>query len=1639
MLLANHLRCRQIALTIALLSAIPLRYAAADLIVDRVFKQQEPDGRVIEVKVTGDEFYHLVESLDGYTLTQDPVSRYTCYAQLSLDGERLISTGVRVAEGVAAPANIKPGLRVTKASAMRQATEAREAFYTAGGIGANVDDIPQAANPSVGNVFGLCLIVDFDDDVGTIPASTVSDMCNKPGYGAQGSARDYFLDVSDGALDYTNYVPPTYYRAIKLKTYYNDTSVSFGPRARELVLEALNNLKDQGHDFSQYDSNNDGRIDGINVFYAGARPGTWATGLWPHSWTVSFSASGVSSYKYQMTNMGTNLPVSTFCHENGHMLCGFPDLYDYDHDSNGVGRFCIMCAGGLVEPCAWLKDKAGWANIITLDQAMSGLPAIAGLNTIYRFPHPTLTREFYMVENRHRSGRDSTLPESGLAIWHIDTSGSNDNQEMTPASHYKVTLVQADGDWDFEHDRNNGDGQDLYRKGYREECGPETLPATTWWDGSQSGLLISNISASGQTMTFDYGATRNYGETTFHETWENAADLALPVDAVGAFDADFHWDYDVGANGGEIILDATTEFRGSKAIALTTNGLSGPDVIAELRATAPPTRTGDMQTITFSYDFAIVKTTTGDSWSEVAFDAGANAGLRISHDVKTGQPLISMQVGTATPIDIGLSTSAVDQGHFYRLRVTYYSDGPDAVLSYRLESRDTFSLVKEGVLAFAGAALSAETSLTELAIRFDRRAQIAFDNIQVRRRPMITDLIDEDFEAYSANTTITQSTPLPHPTGGWVWEKRQGADTSVTRARVSASAIAAGETLSLTLLDTNSLDQPSAGIRVIESTALADYDEGAGVAKAFYGFAMRATAGLSPGTAIRFRAGDGDESPDLFAFMIGPGQTLMMTDGAAAIPVTQLFTNRDYFLIGGFDRDGGYYEASLFDITNPAAGVLLHYSDHLPLNTVDSLRSFELHTPPQGTATLVVDHISISVDGPSRESLSVASTDVTVGNGALYPGRPLAIQEITLTGPASGEVALDGLNVSVTGGAPGDAVEAFLYDNSPGTGLTRTAIPIASGAVISETARVRFAGAQWLAKGAQSDLILALRFANSAAGKTFTVSFDEPDWRVNPLSGARDGVTHSSGAPVAAQITIQRIPPGSVNSATAKATNQVIVPGDSTTENPRRVSDGLRWGAYNQASGANGAAISARTGGINIYGYNSAENAQYAANYNGSYIYTIFDDGGRAWPNHRVRLREIAFTRGNSAAGQEIRFLIRDGADHWFLSQTIVPATSGNSRAVDLLNADGWWRVNASAEREMNELDTDAEVAIDDPATLAVETPDLNSVTGGGLYIETGDTNPTAAEKFRLQTLSWIGEVESAGSLQVADANGLTMDIWQGGLGFFDDTRVGIGIDNPTFDSVVWQTTTVSWLDVDLPGGALLPGESTTPVLSLNGNTLLLAPGWHDATVTFSDHTNATSIARSVATLVRPRAPLTLNESFEIPSLAQWWRITGDTGGAPRITGDLSPRTGSAHFMMDASGSGPAFNNLTFCVNIAQTPQATLRFWVKSFDDEADAPPGSVISGATPFDGVSISAGGQTWHAITLFDLPSGVYTPFEVDLVGKARQRGLDVSNGLLVRFSQFGSKPAGVGPGSWDGIAIDDITIGGATPPRRRWLMMY
>ena len=328
----------------------------------KTFTFTQPDGTKIQVRGWGDQHYAVFETLDGYTVTKNPATGFYEVAALSSDGTLLeaapgpagnldgtraaVPRGLRIHREAARARGMEGAMRLGGRRCDQRREQRKSVARAARALGEAVFAPPQ--RQTVGDFVGLCLLIDFSDEPGTIPRDEVERFCNQPGYsgfGNSGSVSDYFRENSLDRCRYTNIVTP-YYRAQKPKTHYTDPNIEQGVRARQLIVEALNHWKANNFDFTPLTADSGGFVFAMNVYYAGDVANNWAEGLWPHAWhlaTPVLLAPGKSAFDYQFTDMSHQLTLGTFCHENGHMLCDYPDLYDYGSESSGVGAYC-RCA-----------------------------------------------------------------------------------------------------------------------------------------------------------------------------------------------------------------------------------------------------------------------------------------------------------------------------------------------------------------------------------------------------------------------------------------------------------------------------------------------------------------------------------------------------------------------------------------------------------------------------------------------------------------------------------------------------------------------------------------------------------------------------------------------------------------------------------------------------------------------------------------------------------------------------------------------------------------------------------------------------------------------------------------------------------------------------------------------------------------------------------------------------------------------------------------------------------------------------------------------------------------------------------------------------------------------------------------------
>ena len=367
---------------------------------------------------------------------------------------------------------------------------------------------------SSGQVRGLTILVEFQDVTTTVTRADVEELLNGQNYTLNGnfcSARAYFQLVSSGKLDYTNDVVGPF-KLSQRRDYYV---------SHLLVKEALDLAVASGLDLSRYDSRHEGILDALNIMYAGQ---TQYNGeLWPHNFFIDLRYGNVATNLYLLTSLGrtpADLSIGTFCHENGHLLCRFPDMYDYG-DTNregdgvksaGIGAYCLMGSGNHLNygrtpapVCSYLRDLAGWCdNEIVLNAAANAESAHGDYRTVLKYKTGK-PNEYFVVENRSKLGLDEYLPSSGLAVYHCDILGSNEFQEGTAQRHYQCALLQADGNRDLERNVNQGDGTDLFAAIAGVAVSNATTPSSRLWDGSDSGLVLAGIDVPGDKIAFRVG------------------------------------------------------------------------------------------------------------------------------------------------------------------------------------------------------------------------------------------------------------------------------------------------------------------------------------------------------------------------------------------------------------------------------------------------------------------------------------------------------------------------------------------------------------------------------------------------------------------------------------------------------------------------------------------------------------------------------------------------------------------------------------------------------------------------------------------------------------------------------------------------------------------------------------------------------------------------------------------------------------------------------------------------------------------------------------------------------------------------------------------------------------------------------
>ncbi len=538
---------------------------------EETFTYHQPDGSTFQVKLYGDEFFAYQRTLEGYEVIKDPQSGFWCYARLDASGQAFESTGIPVVTASAKSIASNHALAVSAGAAPASQTLPIQTVLTRvqeSQVEHRVDSkgrplLPDGQLPAtkaitgpypsppsrttVGDFVGLCILVDFPDEPGTITPAQVDNYCNQPsGYTEFGNAcsiNEFFSIQSEGKFNFNNVVT-AYVRMPLPKTYYdNDVDGTWGnSTAQELVETALDILIAQGFDFTPISRDTFGYIYSINVFYAGTCTSGWLRGLWPHSWAIPTktvdATNNIKANRYEMTDMKTQLSIGTFCHENGHLTCLYPDLYSYVNNSDIVSFYSLMCVGNYggggkhptdIDP--YLKMKSGWSEVVEVDSTTHVRAVVQeDRNYFYKYTNPANSQEYFLIENRNNAGYEgpygghlaSVTPGLGLVVWHVFEGGSNTycsiQQSGTYGTPYEALVVEATPTSSFSpwyaNPSPSPDSTDTFHATQgADPLSDATSPELHFWDHTtdtgrtvSSGMVLHDYDAAGPALSFIIGS-----------------------------------------------------------------------------------------------------------------------------------------------------------------------------------------------------------------------------------------------------------------------------------------------------------------------------------------------------------------------------------------------------------------------------------------------------------------------------------------------------------------------------------------------------------------------------------------------------------------------------------------------------------------------------------------------------------------------------------------------------------------------------------------------------------------------------------------------------------------------------------------------------------------------------------------------------------------------------------------------------------------------------------------------------------------------------------------------------------------------------------------------------------------------------
>ncbi len=505
----------------------------------------------------------LLTLTDGTTVSATLVGDEHAHYWLGADGKAYQSAGDNVYQSVDLQAVKQHG--VQRRVAANQRRTRRLAPRKVGEVGS-----------ITGDKKGIIILVNFKDVSFTATQEDFNKLANKPNYNSgnyKGSMYDYFYAQSDGQFRLTFDVVGPYTLSQNCAYYGGNDSSGDDLRPGEMVKEAIQ-LANNDVNFANYDWDVDGTVEQVYVVYAGKgeADGGAANTIWPHEWDLA-SATG-SSLKLDGKTINTyacggekdgstgeTAGIGTMCHEFSHCL-GYPDFYDTDYSGGqGMGYWDLMDSGsyndGGYQPAGYTSYErwvAGWKTPTELvnTQSITNMKALqdTGSDT-YIIYNKGNRNEYYLLENRQKTGWDASLPGKGLLILHVDYNATawSDNTPNDVPSHQRMTWIPADNEYQYttyqgsKYYTTAGAKNDPFPYGSVNAFGKNTTPAAKLYNKNSDNTYyldssVENITQNSDgTISFDFVGISNVATPTFSPAPGRYADtqtVAISCTTTGA-------------------------------------------------------------------------------------------------------------------------------------------------------------------------------------------------------------------------------------------------------------------------------------------------------------------------------------------------------------------------------------------------------------------------------------------------------------------------------------------------------------------------------------------------------------------------------------------------------------------------------------------------------------------------------------------------------------------------------------------------------------------------------------------------------------------------------------------------------------------------------------------------------------------------------------------------------------------------------------------------------------------------------------------------------------------------------------------------------------------------------------------------